>query len=135
MTLLGASELRARLNAIQDAPRQIAHDWADEEVRRTKALIPVRTGTTAGSIRADSVSETGARVVGSPVVNFLASGTKAHSEEAKGQAMRFAIQNRTIFSKKVFHPATRGNPAIRQAGREALGRFADVVIGLWNRAA
>jgi hypothetical protein len=136
MTLRGAREFRHRLEAIRHTAESVAQDWADEDVRRVRSEIQRRTGETAASVHVESVTLEGARVVGSPVVNFLASGTKAHIEvPTNAQAMRFVIGGRTIFSKRVNHPATKGNPSIRQAAGDALRGFSDALYRLWNKAA
>jgi hypothetical protein len=136
VNIRGATQWRARLHAAETTGRVLARDWADEDVRRVRAQIQRRTGATSASVRAINVTDRGARVVGSPVVNFLASGTRAHDQApVNAKAMRFKIGGQTIFSKKVHHPATRGNPRIREAARHSLGSFVDAIIGLWNRAA
>lgn len=135
MTLHGAAQFTARLHAIEDTGRVVAEQWADKGVTGVRSQIQRRTGATAASVHAD-VSREGARIVGSPVVDYLADGTRAHVEVPRNaKALRFQIGGRTIFSKKVYHPATTGNPGIRQAAMNALGNFADALYGLWNRAA
>lgn len=75
-------------------------------------------------------------MLGSQVITYLAGGTRAHEQvPVNARAMRFKIGGQTIFSKKVHHPATIGNPKILTAARDALGGFARAVYGLWNRAA
>ena len=137
MGLQGADELRARLNAIAGAGEGLAERWAEEHIRRTRSQINNRTGDTAASLRAE-VSRDGARVTGSPVVTYLRDGTQAHEERpVNAKALRFQIGSRTIFSKRVFKPATRGNPALGDAHRDALddASFADEVVDRWNGAA
>lgn len=136
MTLQGASQLRSRLNAIADAGSDVAEQWADESVRGIQGEIPKVTGKTAASVHAEDVSNDGARVVGSPVVGYLSGGTAAHDEVPRNaQALRFKIGAQTIFSKRVHHPATRGNPRILQQAADALHGFADAVYRRWNGAA
>jgi hypothetical protein len=136
VTLRGAAQLRSRLSAIEHSGRTVAQQWADEGARRTRAQIQRRTGATAASVRSQDVSDTGAQLVGSAVVIYLAKGTKAHEQApVNAKAMRFEVGGQTIFSKKVHHPATQGNPRILDAARGALTGFADIIRGLWNAAA
>lgn len=133
----GADELRHRLAAIATTGEGVAESWADEAVRLTRSRIRRVTGATAASVRTGEVSTTKATMIGSHVVDFLADGTRQHVEVAHGQAMKFEIGGRTIFSKRVLHPATRGDPRIKEAPREALddSGFNDEVISRWNGAA
>lgn len=135
MTLIGAPQLRARLNALQRTAPVLSEQWAVEDERSIAGEIPHRTGATAASLHHE-VDRMGARILGSPVITYLAGGTRAHTEEPRNRtALKFSVGGRTIFSARVRHPATPGNPGILDAGREALRRFTDVVYGLWNGAA
>lgn len=136
MTLQGADQLRARLRAIGTMGADLAQDWADAQVQQVRSEIPVVSGETARSVHAEEVSNDGARVVGSPVVTYLAKGTAAHTEEPRDrQAMRFAVGGQTIFSKRVNHPATAGNPRILGRLVDSLGNLAERLYATWNRAA
>lgn len=136
MTLIGAREFKARLNAIRDTGRVVASDWADDSVDAIQREIPRVTGETAASVQAGSVSSAGASVVGSPVVLMLAKGTRSHLELPRdAQALRWQTGGRTIFSKRVNHPATRAYPKILQAAVDSVSGMAQAMINLWNRAA
>lgn len=135
MTLHGAREFRNRLHAISDVGSEIADQWADESVRGIRDEIPRVTGVTATSVHADGVTNSGARVVGSPVVLYLARGTRAHEQKAHGAAMHWKDGGRSVFSKRVHHPATQGNPRILEKAADALHGFAEAVYRRWNGAA
>lgn len=135
MTLHGANELRNRLNALRGTGQAVAQGWAEESERGMRAEIVRRTGETAASVHAEADAG-GGRVLGSPVVIFLSGGTRAHEERPhNAQVMRFQVGGRTIFTKRVQHPATRGNPRILQAAADAISGMASAVYRLWNGAA
>jgi hypothetical protein len=135
VSLIGASALRNRLRAIEDIGRPISQRWADSAVRRIQSRIPVRTGQTRRSVHA-STSRDGAQVLGSPVVNFLSSGTKAHDESPHKKVLRFQVGGQTVFSKKVHKPATLGKHFAGPAATQALSdtHMADTLVEAWNRA-
>jgi hypothetical protein len=135
MTLHGAREFRNRLNAIRDTGRIVAESWAEDGANDMRAEIPRVTGETAASLRGEADAG-GGRIMGSPVVTYLAGGTAAHEERpVNAQAMRFAVGGRTVFTKRVMHPPTRGNPRILDAARNALTGMAAACYRLWNGAA
>jgi len=135
VSLQGASEVRHRLHAIADIGRPISQRWADSAVRRIQSRIPVLTGQTRRSVHG-SVTRDGAHILGSPVVNFLSSGTKAHDEFPHKKAIRFQVGGQAVFSKKVHKPATLGKhfegPAARDAARDT--HMADELVKAWNGA-
>ena len=137
MSLHGASELHRRLEAMVGAVDTVAGRWADSTAEGMRARIPRRTGATADSVRVGQSSPHGASVLGSPVVNMLASGTREHEIVPRNaRVLRFKSQGRTVFSRRVLHPPTQGDPTIRAAAREALDdSFKGPVLGAWNGAA
>jgi hypothetical protein len=135
MTLHGAREFRNRLEGIRHTGESVAEDWADTGAEKVRAEIPRVTGATAASIEGEADS-TGGRITGGQAITFLIGGTAAHTElPVNAQAMRFAVGGRTVFTKRVMHPPTSGNPRILDAARGALSGMAAVCIGLWNKAA
>lgn len=138
MTLHGADDFRRRLRAIADSGEGLAERWAEDSIERMRSEINHRTGQTGASLQVGSASNSGASVLGSRVITYLAGGTRAHEQRPRrAKAMKFEIGARTIFTKRVQHPATAGNPDLANAPREALEDldFADEVIGRWNGAA
>lgn len=131
--ITGEAAFNARLNALKRTGTEVAHGWADAQVRNMRGAIRSRTGRTAASLHADEHPD-GVNIMGSGVVNMLASGTRAHEERAHGQAMAFSVGGPTIFSKRVMHPPTAGNPKIKNV-TDALDSMKDTAIELWNRAA
>lgn len=131
MTLIGADALRARLNALARVPELLEEEWAQATVPIMRGYIPRRTGATAASLRA-----TGQGILGSPVVNFLDAGTRAHDEVAHGQTLKFAKGGTTFFRKRVHKPQTRGQNFKDKAGREGLDQVGnDLIVKTWNGAA
>ncbi len=137
MALKGKSQLNARLRAIKQTFKPIGKAWADDDVAENRRRVPVRTGHLRDSFRVKDATPTKARVVGSPVANFIDAGTKAHDEIAKGNAMRFAIGGKTMFAKKVHKRATPAQRFKRDAALEALRKnpMAVELIKQWNNAA
>lgn len=134
----GAAEFRNRLAALASVGEGIGQDWGDNAVRLLRSRIRHVTGATAASVRVGEVSNSGATLVGSKVVDYLADGTRAHVEVPRNaQALRFQVGGQTVFSKRVYHPATAGDPKIREAPEEALEavNFDDRVVNAWNGAA
>lgn len=131
MTLIGADALRARLNALARVPSRLEEEWARETVPIMRGYIRRRTGATAASLHA-----TGQGIVGSPVVNFLDAGTRAHEEVAHGKALKFAKGGTTLFRKRVHKPQTRGQEFKAKAAREGLSEVgSDLIVKTWNDAA
>lgn len=137
MKLQGGAALSHRLRAMSDAPRGVSGSWSDEYVQAARPMIPVRTGATRRSVTRGQVTSRGAEIIGSFVAIIIDRGSKAHTIEASGRRLRFQDGSRTVFARKVDHPGTRAEPFAKRAAREAADRtrFADIVIGLWNRAA
>ncbi len=130
VVIQGADALHRRLTALLSVPKRVEHDWAEETVPIMRGYIPRRTGATAGSLRA---SDQG--ILGSPVVNFLDAGTRAHDITGSG-ILKFQTGGGTVFRKKVHKPETRGLNFVGRAAREGLDHTGtDAVVQTWNGAA
>lgn len=134
MQLIGADALRRRLNALYGVPDQVESAWAEATAPILRGYIPRRTGATAASVR-----PTDRGVVGSPVVDFLDVGTRAHDIEPRNASvLKFQPRGggQAIFRPRAHKPQTRGQhfkePAMRQGFEEASG---GVIIKTWNGAA
>lgn len=138
MSVKGSPEFKARLRSIKLAFKPAGKAWGVDAVAELRRRTPRRTGKTAASYRIRNNTQRKTTVVGSFVANFLDAGTKAHSEVPKrAKALRFTSNGRTIFSKKVHKPATRGRHFKRAAAMAALDKnpIAREVIRQWNEAA
>ena len=132
MTLLGADDLRKRIDAILTAPEQIQRQWAAETVLILRARIPVKSGDTQRSVRE---GKTGT-ILGSPVVNFLDSGVRAHDITARSGVLKFYKGGQTFFRKKVHKPRQEGRHFKAVSARQGLEKIhPEQVIDLWNKAA
>jgi len=138
MSLKGGPQLRARLRAIRQTFKPVGKNWAEDTVHLAQQRVQVRTGKTRSSIRVKNASQRKAVVVSAFGARFLEAGTSAHDEKPrKRKAMKFQTQRGTVFSKKVHHPATRKQPFLNPAAKEALDKnpMAAELIKLWNSAA
>lgn len=102
---------RSALGFRQGVRASLAHAAA-EALRLARAKAPGRLGkTVASEVRADGFS------IGSPskVALFVEAGTVRHVIEASGKALRFQLQGRTVFARRVQHPGTKPHPFIRPA--------------------
>jgi len=137
MALQGAAQLHARLAAVRKAPAGVARDWADATVRLARAKVRRRTGATANSIIVQRAGDTGAVVVAGGAARFLEGGTKRHTIEAADGVLRFTMNGRPAFRKRVQSRGMRKRPFMRPAAQQA---YRDVspgkrVIEAWNKAA
>lgn len=147
MALIGADALHRRLKALQRVPAQFQKDWAATTVPIMRGYIQVRTGKTRNSLR-----PTTRGIYGSPVVNFLNVGTKAHEEPRSkftatgrrrrgkaagtGKVLKFNVGGRTLFRSKIQHPQTRGQFFKVPAMRRGLAKTGTTsIVRGWNNAA
>lgn len=138
MKLQGADQLRARLEAMNRAPRGYGRDWGDAYVSVARPQIPVVTGKTRASVAVAHASDHGAEIAGSSVALWIDTGTHRHAiTPASSGSLVWKRAGQTVFAKKVNHPGQRAKPwrhrALEEATRRAplLGR----VVDAWNRAA
>jgi len=130
--IVGASALHSRLNALLHVAENVERTWAAGTVPIIAGYIPENTGATRGSLRATTRG-----IVGSPIVDFLDRGTRAHEEVARNaKVLRFQVGGRTLFRKRVSKPQTRGQDFKDDAMRRGLDRVGDgAIIATWNGAA
>ncbi len=136
-SLKGGPELRARLRAIQTAFKPIGRQWADNGSDAGKGMVPVRTGRLRASIRRRNATLKHATIVGHYTAYFVDSGTKRHTIVPKnGKRLVFTDGSRTVFAKKVDHPATHPQPFRKRMALEGMRRTpqAQIMIDLWNKA-
>jgi hypothetical protein len=134
----GTRELNARLKAIRQTFKPAGREWAEEAATIMRSSVPQRTGRLRRSFRVKSATQRRAAVGGHYTAFFVDRGTKAHPILArKAPRLIFQADGRTIFAKKVNHPATRAQPFRARAAEEALRRkpMAATLIKLWNKAA
>lgn len=137
MTLTGAPELRARLGALRGAARPLARELGSETVRNARGLVAVRTGRTRDSLRVGATTGTESQILGSGVAVILDRGARAHDiEPSSRDSLRFNVNGRTIFAKRVHHPRQPGSGFMRKAAAEAgKDTMAKTVVAAWNGAA
>lgn len=138
VTIHGTRELKARFKAIKQVFKPLGRDWTDETVKLGRQRVKVVTGKTRASIRRKNASQTKASVQAGGGARFLEVGTKEHTISAKRVgAMKFNVNGRPVFAKRVKHPGARAQPFLRSAGRDALQKMAPLrrLIESWNRAA
>jgi hypothetical protein len=136
--LLGAPELKRRLEAVGRAGEGIGRDWGEEAIRALRGQIPRRSGATQDSLHLEPAGEL-YKVVGSPVVDILDSGIpRAYPIEPKaGAVLRWGSAGSPTFRPRAQHPGMRGRHFRGRAARTALEdtKMADRVITNWNEAA
>lgn len=137
MPLQGARELRARFRAIRTVFKPAGRAWAQDVVILARTRIPARTGKTRASVKIKNASLRKASVVANYPVNFIDHGTKAHTiVPRRAKALRFTVNGKPMFAKKVRIPAKAARPFKKQVAQQALDRV-DVlgqVVKLWNAA-
>jgi len=136
--LRGAPELRARLKAIKQTFKPVGRQWADTTAALIKPQVPERTGKGRRSVRRKNASQTRATVAAIYYVGILDKGAKAHDiTPRKAKTLAFQAGGRTVFSKRVHKPASRGRRFAIRASQESLRRhpMAETLIQMWNRAA
>ena len=134
-SLKGGPELRAKLRAISLAFKPIGKAWADEAVKVGQPMVPYKTGKLRQSIRRTHATQRKATVGAWYTAYFIDKGTKAHDQPG-GHIFQSAKYGRTIFVRKVHHPATRAQPFRQRMAEEALKRkpMALALIAEWNAA-
>lgn len=138
MSLQGSSELRARLAALRGAGRPIARSLGTETVTQARGRVRVRTGRTRDTLRLGTVTEHAAQILGSAVAVILDRGARERDIEPRARdSLKFTVNGRTVFSKRVHKPRQAGDGFIATSGREAARKapIADAVIDAWNGAA
>jgi hypothetical protein len=138
MALRGSPELRARLRALKLAFKPIGKAWATETVAQDRRRVPVKTGRLQRSIRVRNASQRKATVVAHYTASFIDVGTKEHDiVPKKASSLKFQVQGRTIFSKKVHKPRQAARPFEKAGAIEALRKtpMAATIVNEWNRAA
>ena len=138
--LQGSAQLKARLRAIKQTFRPIGRKWATSTARhaRSGASFTNRSGKGRRSIRVKSASQRRATVVANYYVAILDKGAKAYAIVPKKKPnLVFQAGGRTVFSKKVNKPATRGLGFAMRAAEDAMrdNPMAEELINLWNGAA
>ena len=134
----GTPEFKARLRAIQTSFKPIGREWADTTAVVAQGLVPVKTGRLRGSIRRRNATLKKATVVANYTAYFVDAGTKQHTiVPKKATTLVFPADGRTVFAKKVDHPATHPQPFRERATVEGMRRTpqAKIMIDLWNKAA
>jgi hypothetical protein len=135
--LKGGPELQARLRAIRTTFKPIGREWADKTARAGQGMVPVRTGRLKGSIKRRNATLKHATVVAHYTAYFVDAGTRRHTIVPRNSGrLVFSSGGRTVFARKVDHPATRPQPFRRRAALEGMREtpMAQKMIDLWNSA-
>lgn len=137
-TIKGTAQFRARLKAAGQMFKPYGREWADEYVNVARPLVPAVTGKTRMSIRRRNASAKRATVVALFTAIFIDEGTRRHTiVPRKAKGLYFTDGGRTVFAKKVDHPATKAHPFRERAMAESIRRkpMAERLIKEWNSAA
>jgi len=115
----------------------MGRDWGKETAQLARGRVAKRTGATARSIRLQSASDNGAVVVAGGAARFLEGGVKRHDIEARGRVLRYTMNGRPAFGKRVHNPGMRKQPFLRPAALEAYRKLSPGkrVVDAWNKAA
>jgi hypothetical protein len=132
-SLIGGSDLRARLAAVADVPPTLAAEWAAETVTRIRATKPpsVRPQSSRFTTKA---TQRRAGVYGAFWWIFVDRGTKAHDiEPRRKKALRFESHGQTIFASRVHRKRMARRPFISKAAQASLHAAPDIIVKAWNR--
>ena len=138
MSLKGAPELKARLNAVRLTFKGYGRIWGDATANEMRRRVPVATGRLRRSIRRKNATQRKAVVVGHYSANFVDAGSRAHDINARrGPWLIFEAGGRTIFAKKVHKQRIAARRFKRPAALAALRRhpMSETMVDLWNKAA
>jgi hypothetical protein len=138
VSLKGAPELKARLNAVRTTFKGYGRTWADDTASEMRRRVPVRTGHLRSSIRRRNATQKRAVVVGDYTANFVDAGSKAHDIKPKNRPfLAFDGRNGPVFAKKVHKERIGPRRFKRPAALAALRKhpIRQTMIDLWNRAA
>jgi hypothetical protein len=151
--ITGEQELKRRLTAIGQAPKDLLRDVGLHAVREAKILVPRRTGNLGRTIRLGQVTDTSVEVKagGSQNVGYAAAvefGTRAHIIVPKAATVLAWGGGRTLggrlraggrptnFARRVNHPGTRAKPFLIPGFEKALRLVGlDKIVQAWNKAA
>lgn len=138
MPLLGAKELRSRMDAVRDVFQPVARRWAEDTVDLARTRVPAATGKTRASIRVRSATRRRAVVAVSYVGRFIEGGTKAHTiQPRKTKALKFTAGGQTVFARKAERRAQRARPFLAPSATQALDEspLGEELVAAWNAGA
>jgi hypothetical protein len=127
LRMLAAAVVQAGLQALK-----FAVVAATESAKHTPLFKDV-TGGTRGSIRGEVLGRTGF-VVARGAAYFLEHGTRPHTIEAHGTALRFVVNGAVLFRKMVRHPGTAERPFMAEARAAGLVAFDRAAVSFVNYA-
>lgn len=93
-----------------------------------RQIVPVKTGRLRNSIRVQQSHELSGRFVSgyevtadTPYATFVHEGTRPHVIQGN-PLLVFQIGSTTVFTRRVHHPGTRGQPFLLRATQAVIGR-------------
>ncbi len=125
---------RAQLTGVgMDEARKAVSRVVRRTYTRSQVLVPVDNGPLRASGQPDLVRDQGAVVIGS--VTYTAeyaaavhNGRRALTITAKGNGrLKFTVDGRTVYARRVHQPARAGRPYLSQALREVAAQEGFVV--------
>ena len=148
LVIVGLTQLDARLTAVGTmGGRTEMGKLAMSSVREEKLLVHRKTGFTARSISALSVTDNGFSTIAHGAAPYLEFGTGPHIIKPKNaKALRWASGGGSTlagrprsgaavqFAKIVHHPGTRPYPFMVPGVEAALKGLGQLVVQLWNNA-
>lgn len=104
----------------------LVNDAADQVLQLAQAYAPVRSGALRGSLNKHFTANTMTATVGTniPYAQFMEYGTASRGEfggsaytivPKKGKYLKFQVNGRTVYAKKVRHPGVAPRPFLRPA--------------------
>lgn len=134
------AELRiddARLNTeVMDQSERFLRSFVSRSVTEAKRLSPVRTGHMERSIVAEPVRRTGPWSLESGV--FVAAhyaapvheGARPHVIRPRNaRSLRFEVDGRVVFARRVNHPGNAPNPFVRNAVHRVASADPRITVG------
>ena len=138
--LFGAQQLNMRMDAMQDASRDLMGRLALRVIDEEKRLAPVKTGNLRRSIQLGRVTAREANIkAGANYSAYVEYGTRAHVIEPRNKSvLRWKDGGKVRFARRVRHPGTKAQPFMIPGFEAAIkrsGDLLDAIVKAWNGAA
>ena len=122
-------------SVLKRMPREILEQGSAVIENDLQRNVPVRTGRLRNSITRE-VSDTSAVIrTNSGYGRFVNDGTAPHIIYPRnGRFLRFEIQGKVIYAKRVRHPGFIGRKFVEQTLQESMPKIMELLKNIWNGA-
>jgi len=126
-------KIRTVQNTVKNFTPRVILEGSEMIEDEIKNQVPVKTGTLLASIRRDTQPLHAVISTNSGYGLFVDEDTKPHViEAALGGYLRFVINGKVFFRKRVFHTGTKGQQFRRKTLDVVLPRFPDMFVRIWS---